>query len=257
MGQGIAIHTEPEEKGWILRRCAEELERRIPEARISDDPGAINYFLNYALFRPMPGIPVAFFTHLEEAGPHRAKFLSVLKEAQWGVFMNRRMRDFAVSQGFPEERSRVIRCGCSPELLGDPPVFGVCGRVYRSGRKGEHLVSALLDEGFRFLAWGGGWDARAEPAGGYPEFWRRIDYLLIPSLNEGGPVPLLDAVAAKVPVIAPKGVGWCDEFPCIRYEAGNLESLRQVLRGLCEPPTWEQWAEGHRALFQGICTAFL
>ena len=61
----------------------------------------------------------------------------------------------------------------------------------------------------------------------YPGFYERLDYLLIPSLWEGGPMSLLEALACGIPVIAPD-VGWCPEFEgavAHHYEAGNTDDL--------------------------------
>jgi hypothetical protein len=61
-------------------------------------------------------------------------------------------------------------------------------------------------------------------------------------------MPLVDAIAHGVPVIAPD-VGWAWEYPVIRYTRGDWDSLQSVLSGLTQAPTWDGWAEGHRALF--------
>ena len=64
-----------------------------------------------------------------------------------------------------------------------------------------------------------------------PAFYRSMDYVLVPAHYEGGPMPLLEALASGVEVIAPR-VGFVDEYPHIEFEAGNAADLRRVLRDL-------------------------
>lgn len=67
----------------------------------------------------------------------------------------------------------------------------------------------------------------SEAAASYPGFYERLDYLLIPSLWEGGPMSLLEALACGIPVIAPD-VGWCPEFQgavAHHYVAGSVDDL--------------------------------
>ncbi len=140
------------------------------------------------------------------------------------------------------------------------------GRVYNDGRKGEALVRSAVRDGFRFVACQppiAGRPVRALKKKQWPcaapytiatrdAFYAAIDYLVITSSVEGGPMPVLEAIARGVPVIAPN-VGWAWEFPVIRYEpAGEYSALRQVLAQLTAPPSWEQWGEAHARLFAAL-----
>lgn len=82
-------------------------------------------------------------------------------------------------------------------------------------------------------------------------FYAAIDYLVVTSTEEGGPMPVLEAIARGVPVIAPN-VGWCWEFPVLRYAVGEYEALRQVLEQLTAPPSWEHWGHAHARLFASL-----
>src|SRR5437870_1631550 len=44
------------------------------------------------------------------------------------------------------------------------------------------------------------------------DFYQRLDYVLIPSLVEGGPMSLLEGLSMGKPVIAPENVGMVPEF---------------------------------------------
>ncbi len=249
-------------RGWILERLAAELQRGVPGTTINCgtsertvDPGAdLNYYLpaKDVLKFPPPGKAVGLFTHgLVPEDP--APFVAV-------TAMNRRVAGELRRLGADVT---VIRPGTEPPDRG--AVFGVVGRPYNSGRKGEALVEQAVAAGFRFVACAPKEKVRATARARWPctvthhtdqrdDFYRSIDYLVVPSLEEGGPMPLLEAIARRVPVIAPD-VGWCWEFPVIRYERGSWNSLRDVLEGLAQPPTWKDWAAKHRALFQRLLAA--
>jgi len=247
----INIYTE-DAPGWILRRGAKEIQKAAPElVSINGKPADLNYFLNYATYRDVPGISVGMFTHLEEKGKFHERFLDVMWEVDHCLAMSRKTQQIINVIGMIRSVP-IIRFG-SDERLDKPILFGVVGRTYPSGRKGEFLVEKMVQAGFDVFSWGKGWPC-PEFIGGsdwdvLPSFYYMISYLVITSTNEGGPIPVIDAIRAGVPVIAPRGVGWCDEFPCIRYEKGSWESLKSVLDRLMNPPTWEQWAAQHLQLF--------
>jgi hypothetical protein len=245
--------------GWILERCARELVERIPGAvynatgyppqRPSDE--TITYFLPAKDVRHMPGvtgIKVGLFTHGDD---RTAAYYDQLDAC---VAMNRHV--FEHLRELRAQNARLIRPGTEPPRR--PIRFGVCGRVYGKGRKGADLVRAAVGAGFSFRACSerNSRERRppcriTHPIERRSEFYEEIDYLVVTSTEEGGPMPVIEAIAHGVPVIAPD-VGWCWEFPVIRYERGSWESLRRVLKALTRPPTWEAWAEGHRLLFESL-----
>jgi len=187
----------------------------------------------------------AFFTHLED--DWEEMFDEVASKVDYAVCINQKIKTYLELLGV--KRVELIRHGHDPRVKKEI-TFGVCGKVYLSGRKGEYLVKNMVDEGYKVLGLGSGWPC--EMLGDWdkaPEFYKKIDYLVITSLNEGGPVPVLDAIAAGVPVIGPN-TGWIWEFPCIHYKKGDWDSLNEVLHKLTHPPTWEKdWRLGHRNLF--------
>jgi hypothetical protein len=207
----------------------------------------VQYYCNYGLYqRDHPGLKIALFTHLEKSGPYRQRFLDVAELCDAGVYMNRKVEALVRRLQGGRKPGRVIYPG-SDLALNRPVVFGVAGRTYTSGRKGEHLVGQMVDAGYFVVALGKGWPCESVQLERV-EFYASIDYLVVTSINEGGPVPILDAIACGVPVIAPD-VGFCWEFPVIRYEAGSFDSLNAVLGSLAQPRTWEDWRQDHAALF--------
>ncbi len=59
------------------------------------------------------------------------------------------------------------------------------------------------------------------------DFYQRLDYVLIPATVEGGPMSLLEGLAAGKPVIAPENVGMVSEFGATehirRYRSGDAD----------------------------------
>jgi glycosyltransferase involved in cell wall biosynthesis len=227
-----------------------EIQRGIPEVSLNGAPRQVNYFINHALYRAdMPGTSVVCCTHMEERRKVRELFLDAVDNADYCVAMSENTAKIVRDRGFRAKNVRVIHCGVpSRKTL----KFGVCGIVQDSGRKGEQLVKEMVAAGYDVRAHGEGWpcpivDTNTE------EFYESLDYYVVTSLNEGGPVPVLEALAYGVPVIAPD-VGWCWEYSTIRYNKGDWKDLHRVLKGLT-PRLWEDWAEDHRKFFEEILEA--
>lgn len=239
------------ERSWILNRCAQELADRLGWSVNDQKTYDVEYHCPYwlGLYRSRPATRVGFFTH----GFDRAH--KTAKQFDAAVCMNQRMHAL-LSTRVP---STIIRPGVdAPPRL---PVFGVCGRTYRDGRKGQDLVRRAVEAGHEVVAIGPGpWPCETlstDPTRGsewVEHFWRKIDYLLVTATDEGGPMPVLEAVARRVPVIAPD-VGWCWELPVIRYERGNWASLERILHDLTVTPTWAEWADAHQRFFESLTSS--
>jgi hypothetical protein len=61
-----------------------------------------------------------------------------------------------------------------------------------------------------------------------PEFYRSLDYVLVPARIEGGPMCVLEALASGMEVIAPP-VGWVPQFPHIEFKSSCAQSLSWFL----------------------------
>jgi len=82
-----------------------------------------------------------------------------------------------------------------------------------------------------------------ETAQSYPVFYEGLDFLMIPSLWEGGPMALQEALACGVPVIA-ADVGFVPDFlrewdsgaaivapGCTIFPAGNHQAMASAIEG--------------------------
>lgn len=223
---------------WILQRSGDELEGLEVEG---------TYFINYAMFdETMPKPWGAFFTHREPA--YQKLFDEVASKVDYAVCLNKTIKKYLEDKGV--KRVEIIHHG-HDERLHKKSTFGVVGKVYPSGRKGEELVTRMFKEGYDVIAWGEGWNCPTyDNFSDIPWFYKEIDYLVITSREEGGPIPLIDSIASGKPVIVREGLGWCDDFPAIRYKSD--EELFEILWKLTHPPTWEDWKEGHRTLFSSL-----
>ena len=250
----VNILTERKNAGWILRRAAEELEPidgvQINKANDAD----IVYYVNYALYHEyIKGIRVGHFTHLEEDGHWRNTFLETIPKCDYYTCTCDITKNILLKHGAENDKIFVIPYGTDDRVKKDIIKFGVIGRTYQTGRKGERLVKEMVKNGFMVYSWGSGWGCPEiyNTWDELPKFYDFIDYLVVTSTNEGGPVPVIDAIAAGVPVIAPD-VGWCWEYPVIKYNKGDWQSLKHILLKLTNPPTWKEWARKHDEMFKWI-----
>jgi len=261
------VHVVIADEGWILEQCGRELERRLPYVRVgvtADASAAINYYVNYSAWRGRASaIEIALFTHVEERVPAAAaRFFEVARAMTTCICMSRlyadRLRDVDVPDVYE------ITPGVDLDAYRPVVRIAVVGRTYPSGRKGEALVRAVMDEpGIEWHFTGAGWPGPAEhhPPERMPQLYNTVDYVLVPSLYEGGPMPLLEALACGKEVIAPP-VGFVADYPHIAYRTGDVADLRRVLRELVarrmvlrasvEHRSWDAWASAHDAIFRRI-----
>ncbi|MDI1297146.1 MAG: glycosyltransferase [bacterium] len=229
----FSVHVVLSDTGWILERLASELSSRldyISYSLVPDESADIQYYITYGCrsSRISP-IEVALFTHREEDVGAADRFNRAAKDVDCVISMSNAtdalVRELGVSD------SVCISPGVDLDHFSPVVRIGVVGRTYHTGRKGESLVGAVMDvPGVEWHFTGEGWPGPAEniPQADLPAFYRSMDYILVPAVNEGGPMSVLESLASGVPVIA-SDVGWVSEFPHIPFERGNAESLRVVL----------------------------
>lgn len=261
-----------EKPGWILHRLALEIQKAIPDTRINRNwrKADINYFINYGYYKgeKLSGLKIGCFTHYDPN--HLAdKFESSAEEMDHCVAISSQTADALFELGIPREKVTTIIIGADasyrPEVT-----LGIVGRTYPGGRKGEHLVHAMLEDkelmdGLSIVANNEGWGVPVKRTSELRDFYRMIDYLLVPSLVEGGPVPFMESLACGVEAIAP-AVGVIPEFPHIEYRTGDLQSLKETILKVKGPLlekrsalartisdyNWHYWAESHKQLFENL-----
>ena len=266
----LSVHIKSSDSGWILERATQALAQRLPYVTTShaaDPHAAIQYYLNYYEHdgRVSP-IELGFFTHVDDALPGmKARYFRAAREVDVAVCMAERYAAELRALGLREVH--VIRPGVDLEQFTPRVKIGVVGRTYECGRKGEALIAEVLDTpGIEWHFTGSGWPlpSRVIADAEMPAFYREMDYILVPSLYEGGPMCVIEALACGTKVIAPP-VGWVTDFPHIEFRTGDAADLRRVLndvvgeklalRESVEDVTWDNFAAAHHRLFHALYRA--
>ena len=302
------------DSGWILTRLAQELCKAASDRfflanlipgrfHFSGTVDAIYYMdAQNCWGSPMrdmfPGVfHVAMFTHadLDDLATVRPD----IQKLDGVVHMCQRYYERFLKAGFyPKERMTVIAPGEPCSLFKLRPLrLGVCQRGGFPGKGDPFLFEALarmpveIRRHVGLHIKGSGWGPSLEQfrdrigpmrvavddderPQSYEDFYEAIDYLLIPSLWEGGPMALQEAMACGVPVIA-ADVGFVPDFlrswdsgaaivapGCRLFPPGNREAManaiesrvrdRMDLRSRVEGLTWRSYAEKLEAFVETV-----
>jgi glycosyltransferase involved in cell wall biosynthesis len=242
----------------------------------------VHYLMGYfesQMFQEWPAGRVAsLFTHREEEPPGNKKaqlYDAIAKRVGLRVAMCRlyaeplRVNGPTIQPSLPVERERFV---IAEARCRRRPLLGLSGYTYNNQRKGEDLACQLVTIGSKvdWTACGRGWPAPIQHFSwkDMPRFYQGIDVLVCTSRVEGGPMPVLEALASGVPVVVPRGVGIIDELPDLpgihRYRRGDIGALRaavqaaafpaarvdrEALRAATAGHTIEAWCAGHAAGF--------
>ncbi|MCP8900285.1 glycosyltransferase [Gilvimarinus xylanilyticus] len=270
----VKLRVVTEKPGWIMHRKGEEIVKRLKNAKINEDyhDANVHYYINYGYFnkRPKSGVVVANFTHFDEA-LHADKWISVAREVDHCIAVSEEAAENLRRFDIPEEKITVIKVGADASFK-PRMTLGIVGRVYKGGRKGEHLVHQLNNDpevmkGVKIVATNDSWGVPVWDFDDFSDFYQAVDYLLVPSLIEGGPVPFMEALASGTMAIAPP-IGVIPEFPHIEYRTGDYESLKKAiistrdnylaqkgrLSSYMMSHNWSTWANQHVMLFKHLLT---
>ncbi|MFQ6540249.1 MULTISPECIES: glycosyltransferase [Aphanothece] len=270
------------DSGWILEKLAQAIKSssvsHASDMDIKLDIGGntvrhiaygeydLIYYMTYGSYTQRKSrIQVGYFTHVEDALGHemtRQRFFDVARDMDYAILHGERY--------LKRLRSEVdIKCSClSPGIdhASFTPILriGVCGRTYNTGRKGEDIVRDLINLDFvKFYFTGDGWPGQAThlPTSMLPDFYRDMDYILVPSLYEAGPMCIPESLATGTSVIC-SDVGWANKFPVITFKNGDSQSLKNLLFRLHRKKlrlsksthdlTWERWGNEHLAIFSQL-----
>lgn len=260
------VHIKIADRSWILEKLAAEIAARsnhVSYGVLPNDQADIQYYVNYSCRQErVSPVEISFFTHAELDERARQRFFDVAADVEHCVAMSKRYADELRSAGV--KNISTITPGVDLEAFVPKLRIGVVGRTYHTGRKGEKIVSEVMDlPGIEWRFTGSGWPGESSSLANseMPKFYNDLDYVLVPSLYEGGPMCVLEALACGIEVIS-SDVGWVNEYPHIAFQNGDAESLRKVLRQLLDKRlklretvinrTWDAWSEEHLSLFDRL-----
>lgn len=250
--------------------------------------GAINYVFDYVAAWKREADPwrkyqewveplACYFTHREPTGiKHRlwrdAAEIVDLRIAQ-SARAAKALSEYGrtVQAAIPVERESFC---IAPRATTTRPLIGVSGYCPISGRKGQSLVYELAHyppaRNWEIVAAGRNWPVLTTMYRWHelPRFYQRLDIYLCPSLCEGGPLGVFEALSCGTPVVIPQGVGALDELPNMlgiyRYAVGDFDAMyraltwcvkdlgthdREALRATTKDMTIEAFCEDHRRAF--------
>jgi hypothetical protein len=243
----INFVTEPQNQAWILYKWCKEWIQHISGSTISesaDENADANVYINYALFKNKTKCDIAYFTHKEETKEAGSdKFDIIAKQVDWCI-----AQSTTTLRLLPPGKSSIIKPGIDEQFQLQGRInIGVAGRQYNyTPRKRYEWIDKLekdpfINEYFRFVFTNGKVHDLLMPS-----FYADINYLLVTASTEGGPMPLIEALNMGTPVIAPKGVGWCEEYSTLLYD--DFDSLKALLKNMITPPS--SWKIGATEIVQ-------
>ena len=280
----VNIYTEKER--WVSFRLSTELKKVCIEGSVSINPqnthhSDIEYYIPYGYLHRHKNnlnnesVKITNFTHYNP-NVLSDEFKFCLKHSNFITSISYNTTNILVNKFNVNPKLIKTIIDGSDENYKIKLILGVVGRSYPDGRKGEWLINKLLeDEEVKdFISiYSNNTDFKANIKYidcNLNDFYCMIDYLLVSSSAEGGPIPFMEALRSGTLSIAPK-IGVCDFFTSEIYELNNYKSLKEKILHLYEQKkssrlfltnqinkyTFRNFAEETRLVFEIIHRNFL
>jgi glycosyltransferase involved in cell wall biosynthesis len=247
------------QSGWILSKIAERIVAAGNKSEhtftLSYRPNVnadVNFYVDVqnCYRHNTPGLDIGFFTHIHaddittlNTTAFTLDYIFHMCTKYYNMFLYR----------FPEEKMTVLPAAEIHEGFDlKKPLIGIIQRGQYEGKGFDFMLSLDTNKlkNFRFRFVGTGWDEVVdkytaasidvenitnESYESYPQHYKDIDYLLIPSLWEGGPMSVIEACATGTPIIG-ANVGWIPDIGIdYMFEPGNADMLYIILDKICAP----------------------
>lgn len=263
-------HVIPRMMRWLVNKYSWSMSNRI------DHRADLNYYAPYtAVALGQTGTTTAaWFTHKED--DHRGK-LSLWHRAKrlidYPLVTSHVIKDlnnfYVITPGIDLKH---FKPGKKPSTK--KAVVGVAG--IGQPRKGYDLFNSLIEceetLNIEVKVAGRYWDrGRWYSYEEMPDFYRSLDVFVCTSINEGIPIPPLEALACGIKTVVPRSVGMMDELagsPGVYfYDKGNFESMceavlialddsitKKVMHESMDIYSIDAWCESHYNTFEWILT---
>lgn len=180
----------------------------------------------------------------------REALLEIFRETRCCVCHNKELVGI-LKKLEPLAKTVYIPNGVDEKLFNRPFVAGFVGAKDSWEHKGYHLAKQACEELGIKLITAKEWDYSHEEM---PNFYKKIDCLLIPSASEGCNNPTMEALAMNVPVIS-TNVGIAGELEGVTLVERNVDSIKEALRKLSgrvqilENYTWDIIANQYKQVY--------
>lgn len=269
--------------GWILETISKELMKlkaadlKLTRSHTTDFLADINYYINWKHWKSVDAnlkksnFDIVYFTHFEKDDT-----LEILNAADLIIAQSNHGLTCLVEKKIPEKKIKVLSgMGPMPTVQFKKIKLGISGRPYEyTNRKRQDLLlklsADLHNDIFQFVFSNHYWDAIVKEmqrngadcivAGN--TFWKTIDYWLSTAEIEGGPMDVINAFYAGIPVIS-RSIGYFDAIKTKEdYVFNDYEDLLSFLKRLEKSKsdklakiknyTWDEFRNWHARFFKEI-----
>ncbi|MCX5850081.1 MAG: glycosyltransferase [Deltaproteobacteria bacterium] len=269
--------------GWILETISSELIKlkaadiKLTRSRTTNFMADINYYINWKHWKSIDSnlrksnFDIVYFTHLEKDDS-----LEILNAADLIIAQSNHGLKDLLDKKIPDHKIKVISgMGPRKNLKFKKIKLGISGRPYDyTNRKRQDLLvklsKDLSNSIFQFVFSNNYWDAivkdmqrnNADCIVVSNKFWETIDYWLSVSEIEGGPMDVINAFYAGIPVIS-RSIGYFDdiktkedyvfnEYADLLYQLKQIEKNKINKLSKISGFTWNDFRDWHAGLFKEI-----
>jgi len=269
--------------GWILGTISNELiklkadDLKLTRSHTTNFMADINYYINWKHWKTIDpdlkksNFDMVYFTHFEKDDT-----LEILNAADLIIAQSNHGLKCLLDKKIPERKIKVILgMGPKPNVKFKKIKLGISGRPYEyTNRKRQDLLvklsTDLNNHIFQFVFSNHHWDAvikdmqknNADCIVSSNTFWETIDYWLSTSEIEGGPMDVINAFYAGIPVIF-RSIGYFDDMKTkedyvFNEYADLLSQLKQIENNKLDKLfkisdySWDNFRDWHIRLFKEI-----